>query len=45
MDHLDVHPRLRTEDAHRALDAQGRRLVNRLREEVPARFRVTYRPC
>jgi len=41
---LDAHPRLRTAAAYRALDAQARRLVDLVGEELPERFTVTYRP-
>ncbi|NPC95294.1 hypothetical protein [Nocardioides sp. zg-DK7169] len=44
MDHLDAHPRLRTEDVYRDLDVQARRLVDRLRAELPERFTVRYHP-
>lgn len=44
MDHLDAHPRLRTDEAYAELDRQARLLVERLQAEVGERFTVTYQP-
>jgi len=44
MDHLDAHPRLRTDAAYGRLDERAKELVARLRSEVGSGIRVTYRP-
>lgn len=44
MNTLDGDPRLRTEQAYRDLDVRARELVERLQQEVGARFTVKYKP-